>query len=74
MTATRTYATLEVSPAAWGEVLARITEAGHSFRLNHRGEIDMEGIALVKPKTVSLTPTRRSILNPRGASPDSTGW
>lgn len=74
MTATRTYATLEVSPAAWGEVLARITEAGHSFRLNHRGEIDMEGIALVKPKTPSLTPTRRATLNPRGADPDRSSW
>ncbi len=70
-----TYATLEVSPAAWGEILARITEAGHSFRLNHRGEIDMEGIALVKPEPVpAVTPTRRTILNPRGAERDRRNW
>jgi hypothetical protein len=72
---THTYATLEVSQAAWGEILARITEAGHSFRLNHRGEIDMQGIALVKPeKVTALTPTRRAILNPRGADPDRGNW
>jgi hypothetical protein len=70
---THTYATLEVSQAAWGEILARLTECGHSFRLNHRGEIDMQGVALVKPERVGvpLTPTRRSPL--RGASPDATG-
>lgn len=58
---TRTYATLEISPAAWGEILARLTEVGHSFRLNHRGEIDMEGIAITKPAKVPVaTPTRRT--------------
>jgi hypothetical protein len=58
-----TYATLEVSRAAWGEILARVTEAGHSFRLNHRGEIDMQGIALTKPEDVpAITPTRRRVL------------
>ena len=60
---THTYATLEISPAAWGEILARLTEVGHSFRLNHRGEIDMQGIAVIKPeraKVPSLTPTRRT--------------
>ncbi len=72
---TLTYATLEVSQAAWGEILARVTEAGHGFRLNHRGEIDMQGIAVVKAEGVTaLTPTRRTMLNPRGASPDATGW
>ncbi len=66
-----TYATLEVSQAAWGEILARLTECGHSFRLNHRGEIDMQGVALVKPATAPraapLTPTRRTPL--RGGRP-----
>jgi len=69
---TRTYATLEISRAAWGEILARLTEAGHSFRLNHRGELDMQGIALTKPeKEHALTPTRRTRL---GSTPDATGW
>ena len=72
---THTYATLEISQAAWGEILARVTECGHSFRLNHRGEIDMQGIAVVKAeKEPAMTATRRRALNPRGASPDSTGW
>lgn len=71
---THTYATLEVSQAAWGEILARLTECGHSFRLNHRGEIDMQGVALVKPeRKPAITPTRRTPLG-RGAMPDATGW
>jgi hypothetical protein len=61
---THTYATLEISQAAWGEILARLSECGHGFRLNHRGEIDMQGIAVVKPERakVALTPTRRTVL------------
>ncbi len=64
---THTYATLQISRAAWGEILARLTECGHSFRLNHRGEIDMQGIAITKPeREPAITPTRRAVLNPRG--------
>lgn len=48
---THTYATLEVSEACWNEVAAKLREAdyGHVFCGPDNGEIDMHGIALVKP-------------------------
>lgn len=48
---THTYATLEVSEACWNEIAAKLIEAEyrHVFGGPGGGEMDMHGIALVKP-------------------------
>ncbi len=53
MKSTRTYALLEVSPAAYAEIRAKLMAAGyeHAFHVDERGEaIDMHGIALSADK------------------------
>jgi hypothetical protein len=43
---THTYALLEVSPAAYDEIAAKLREAGYNQAFGDEGEIDMHGIAL----------------------------
>jgi len=45
-----TYALLEVSPAAYAEIAAKLREAGYDHAFGDDGAIDMHGIALVKAK------------------------
>lgn len=44
---THTYANLEVSPAAYDEVAAKLRAARYDHVFSEHGEIDMNGIALV---------------------------
>jgi hypothetical protein len=43
---THTYALLDVSPAAYDEIAAKLREAGYDHAFGDEGEIDMHGIAL----------------------------
>jgi hypothetical protein len=56
---TRTYVLLEVSPAAFAEVRAKLKDAGYDHALHRedgRETIDMHGIALVESlEQTSLT-------------------
>lgn len=45
---THTYATLEVSAAAYDEVKSRLLAVDYGHTINDEGEIDMHGIALVR--------------------------
>ena len=47
MTMTYTYAELEISPAAYDEIEAKLKAAGYDQAL-HDGRLDMEGIALTR--------------------------
>lgn len=49
MRTTHTYATLEVSPGTYDEIAQKLKAAGYGHAFNDRGEIDMHGLALVKP-------------------------
>ncbi len=47
---THTYATLEVSAAAYEEIKSKLLAAEYQHAINDEGEIDMHGIALVREK------------------------
>lgn len=49
LTVTRTYAELEVSPAAYDEIAAKLRAADYGHVFTKDGLIDMHGIALSKP-------------------------
>jgi hypothetical protein len=48
MKVTHTYATLELSPQAYAEIRAKLSEAGYDHAFDSNGEIDMHGIAVTK--------------------------
>lgn len=48
LTSTHTFATLEVSNAAYDEIAAKLKEAGYDHVFMEDGAIDMHGIGLVK--------------------------
>ena len=51
MTRTYTYATLEISKAAWDEIAEKLKEAGHYQALHDYGRcLDMQGIGLVQER------------------------
>lgn len=45
---THTYVTLDISPAAYDEIRAKLEEAGYQHAFMEGGEIDMHGLALVR--------------------------
>lgn len=54
---TYTYALLEISESAWNEIAASLVKAGYKPDIGDMGEIDMQGIALVKkPPRAPLPP------------------
>ncbi len=61
---THTYSTLAVSNAAYQEVKRKLLAAGEDARINAKGEIDMDGTALILQDNVrySLTPEGRQIV------------
>lgn len=46
---THTYALLEISEAAYEEIAGKLREAGYGHAFGEDGEIDMHGIAVIKP-------------------------
>jgi hypothetical protein len=66
---THTYALLEVSPAVYEEIAAKLREAGYSHAFNVQGEIDMHGIGLV----VAGQPATANRSTPGGSSIGFTG-
>ncbi len=47
MTSTHTYSTLAVSNAAYQEIKRKLIAANYGDAINAKGEIDMNGIALI---------------------------
>ena len=47
-TQTHTYALVEVSKRAYKEIYAKLKDAGYQHAFNDEGEIDMNGLALVR--------------------------
>ncbi len=45
---THTYVLMELSPAAYDEIAAKMRAAGYDHTFNHEGEIDMHGIAVTR--------------------------
>jgi hypothetical protein len=51
---TYTYATLEISPAAYNEIYGKLQNAGYEHAFDNDNLIDMHGIALKKGKESDL--------------------
>ena len=45
---THTYVELELSPAAYDEITAKLREAGYDHAFMDDGEIDMHGLAVTR--------------------------
>jgi len=54
---THTYALLEVSPAVYDEIAAKLREAGYEQAFGDNGELDMHGIAIVRSPTAKAIMT-----------------
>lgn len=52
---THTYAELEVSPAAYEEIAAKLRAAGYDHAFMENGAIDMHRIGLLCEKLATLT-------------------
>ena len=51
ITSTYTYATMEISKAAWDEIAEKLKEAGYTQAFHDFGRVlDMHGIALVQER------------------------
>lgn len=54
---TYSFAMLEISPAAYAEIRAKLKDAGYTHLLG-RHEIDMQGIAVVEDPALATVPTK----------------
>lgn len=62
-----TYALLEITPAVYVEIEAKLRAAGYEHCIGVDGAIDMHGIALERPARHSSSCSNQNVLDPLGA-------